>query len=152
MIRSLTLNLALGTALLSAPALADDMITITSPHSVSETIDRLEQAVQGAGATVFARVDHAAGAAKIDAELRPTQLLIFGNPKIGTPAMQAAQTMGLDLPLRVLAYENESGETVVVYHAPAAVADAHGVETSAPFVQTMTGALNKLTAKATSTE
>lgn len=152
MIRSLTLNLALGTALLTTPALADDMITITSPHSVADTIDRLEQAVQGAGATVFARVDHAAGAAKIDAELRPTQLLVFGNPQIGTPAMQASQTMGLDLPLRVLAYENEAGETVVVYHAPASVADAHGVDASAPFVQKMTGALNKLTAKAVSTE
>lgn len=152
MIRSFTLNLALGTALLVTPALADDMIKITSPHSVSDTIDRLEQAVEGAGATVFARVDHAAGAAKIDAVLRPTQLLIFGNPKIGTPAMQDAQTIGLDLPLRVLAYENEAGETVVVYHTPASVADAHGIDTSAPYVQAMTGALGKLTGKATSAE
>ncbi|WP_187429588.1 hypothetical protein ROLI_025100 [Roseobacter fucihabitans] len=152
MIKSLTLNLALGTALLATPLMADDMIELTSPHSVTDTMDRLEQAVQGAGATVFARVDHAAGAAKIDAELRPTQLLIFGNPKIGTPAMQAAQTIGLDLPLRVLAYENEAGETVVVYHAPAAIADVHGIDASAPFVQTMTGALNKLTTKATAAE
>ncbi|WP_298972434.1 DUF302 domain-containing protein [uncultured Roseobacter sp.] len=152
MIRSLTLSLALGTALFTTSALADDMIKITSPHSVSDTIDRLEQAVEGAGAMVFARVDHAAGAAKVDAELRPTQLLIFGNPKIGTPAMQAAQTSGLDLPLRVLAYENEAGETVVVYHAPAAMAEAHGIDAEAPFLQTMTGALNKLTSKATAAE
>lgn len=152
MIRSTTLSLALGTALLSTPALAGDMIQISSPHSVADTMDRLEQAVQGAGATVFARVDHAAGAAKIDAELRPTQLLIFGNPKIGTPAMQDAQTAGLDLPLRVLAYENEAGETVVVYHAPSSLSDVHGIDASAPYLQTMTGALNKLTGKAVATE
>ncbi|WP_298913318.1 DUF302 domain-containing protein [uncultured Roseobacter sp.] len=152
MIRSLTTGLAMSIALLTTSALADDMIKITSPHSVSETIDRLEQAVTGAGATVFARIDHAAGAAKVDAELRPTQVLIFGNPKIGTPAMQAAQTAGLDLPLRVLAYENEAGETVVAYHAPAAMADAHGIDTTAPFIQKMAGALNKLTAKASAAE
>ncbi|MBW4707735.1 DUF302 domain-containing protein [Roseobacter sp. YSTF-M11] len=152
MIRSLSTGLALGMTLFATSALADDMIKITSPHSVSETLDRLEQAVTGAGATVFARIDHAAGAAKIDAELRPTQLLIFGNPRIGTPAMQAVQSTGLDLPLRVLAYENEAGETIVAYHAPAAMADAHGIDTTAPYIQQMAGALNKLTSKATAAE
>lgn len=152
MTRIRTLGLALGTALLTTQVFASDMIELTSPHSVTDTIDRLEEAVQGAGAKIFARVDHAAGAAQIDAELRPTQLLIFGNPKIGTPAMQASQTAGLDLPLRVLAYENEAGETVVVYHDPATLASTHGIDASAPFIQMMTGALDKLTAKATSTE
>jgi len=86
-------------------ASASDLITKTSPHSVSETIDRLTAAVEKAGAKVFARVDHAKGAMTVDMELRPTEMLMFGNPKLGTPALQAAQTIGLDLPLRVVAYE-----------------------------------------------
>lgn len=129
---------------LALPASAD-MISKTSPHPVNETMDRLEAAVSEAGATIFARVDHAAGAAAIDEELRPTQLLIFGNPKIGTPVMQAAQTAGLDLPLRVLVYEDAGGETRLTYHAPAELALAHGLHTEMPVLQTMSGALDKLT-------
>lgn len=125
-----------------------DMIARTSPHPVAETMDRLEAAVSEAGATVFARVDHAAGAAAIDAELRPTQLLIFGNPRIGTPALQAAQTAGLDLPLRVLVYEDADGTTQLVYHAPAELALTHGLPTEAPYLQMMSGALDKLTGAA----
>ena len=101
-LKTLTAATALSLASLGTAAHAE-MIAKTSPHSVSETMDRLEAAVTAAGATIFARVDHAAGAGKVDMELRPTQLLIFGNPKLGTPAMQDAQTAGLDLPLRVLA-------------------------------------------------
>ena len=96
------------TALAALPAAAD-IITKMSPHSVPDTIDRLEAAVTEAGATVFARVDHAEGATKVDMELRPTTLLIFGNPKLGTPAMLDGQTAGLDLPMRVLAYADDSG-------------------------------------------
>ncbi|HBM39724.1 MAG TPA: camphor resistance protein CrcB, partial [Sulfitobacter sp.] len=106
------------TALAALPAAAD-IVTKMSPHSVPDTIDRLEAAVTEAGAMVFARVDHAEGATKVDMELRPTTLLIFGNPKLGTPAMLDGQTAGLDLPMRVLAYADDSGMVHVSYHDPA---------------------------------
>ena len=109
-------------------------------------MDRLEAAVTAAGATVFARVDHAAGAMKVEQELRPTQLLIFGNPKLGTPAMQDAQTAGLDLPLRVLAYAE--GVVHVTYHAPSSLVAEHGLPADAAYLKMMTGALDKLTGKA----
>lgn len=129
-------------------ALAEAMITKISPHSVTETIDRLAAAVEGAGAKVFARVDHAAGATTVDMELRPTQMLMFGNPKLGTPAIQASQSIGLDLPLRVLAYQAENGSVVVTYHNPTDMAKAHATDPELKVFQMMTGALDNLTNKA----
>lgn len=146
-------QIATATALSVAAAMANaDTISKTSPHSVSETMDRLEAAVTAAGATVFARVDHSAGAAKVDMDLRPTQLLIFGNPKLGTPAMLDAQTAGLDLPLRVLAYADDKGVVHVVYHAPSTLSAQHGMSQDAPYLMKMTGALDKLTGKAVAAE
>ena len=147
-----TLAAAVIGAALSLPAYAADMVHKISPHSVEVTLDRLSEAVEQAGATVFARVDHAAGAAKVDMELRPTQLLIFGNPKLGTPAMQDGQTAGLDLPLRVLAYADEEDVVHVTYHAPATLAETHGLPADAKYIQMMTGALDKLTTKAISND
>jgi len=139
-------NIAAATAIaISATAAHAEIITKTSPHSVAQTIDKLEAAVTAAGATVFARVDHAAGAQKVDMELRPTQLLIFGNPKLGTPAMLDGQTAGLDLPLRVLAYADAEGVVHVAYHAPAEMAAVHGLPADATYIKMMTGALDKLT-------
>ncbi len=135
---------------LTGTTMADTMITKSSPHTVSETIDRLAAAVEGAGAKVFARVDHAAGAASVDAELRPTQMLMFGNPKLGTPAMSASQTIGLDLPLRVLAYQAEDGSVALTYYAPKSVAKTHGADPELKVFQMMTGALDTLTNKAIS--
>lgn len=129
-----------------------EIIHKTSPYSVTETMDRLEAAVNGAGATVFARIDHAAGAKKVDMELRPTQLLIFGNPKLGTPAMLDAQTAGLDLPLRVLAYADNEGVVHVTYHAPSELQKTHGLPEDAAYIKMMTGALDKLTSKAIAAE
>ena len=146
-----TLAAAALSVSLAVPAMAE-MITKTSPHSVDVTIDRLAAAVEGAGATVFARVDHAAGASKVDMELRPTTLLIFGNPKLGTPAMLDGQTAGLDLPLRVLAYADGEGVVHVTYHAPASLAETHGLPEDAKYIQMMTGALDKLTSKAVAAE
>lgn len=145
--------LALITAAsLALPAAAAEMISKTSAHSVSDTMDRLEAAVTAAGATVFARVDHAAGAAKVDMELRPTTLLVFGNPMLGTPALQAAQTAGLDLPLRVLAFEDAQGVVHITYHDPASLAEDHGLSADAEYLKKMTGALDKLTSKAANAE
>ena len=116
-----------------------------SPFSVDETLDRLETAIEGAGAKVFARVDHAAGAAAIGEDLKPASVLIFGNPKIGTPAMQADPRAGLDLPLRVLAYEDASGQVNLLWHDPADLAQAYGIPADHPVLATMSGAIGKLT-------
>lgn len=135
-------------ALSATQAFAADLITKPSAHSVSVTIDRLAAAVEGVGAKVFARVDHAAGATKIGQDLRPTQMLMFGNPKLGTPALQANQTAGLDLPLRVVAYEDANGKVFVAYHNPSELSDDHGIPADAGVLKKMTGALDKLTNKA----
>lgn len=150
-ILSLAATTLIGYAAMTHAAIAE-MVSKTSPHSVTETMDRLEAAVTGAGATVFARVDHAEGAAKVDMDLRPTQLLIFGNPKLGTPAMLDTQTAGLDLPLRVLAYADADGTVHVTYHAPASLAATHGLPADAQYLKMMTGALDKLTSKAVATD
>lgn len=146
MFRSLAFAIVISVA--SASGGLAEMVTKTSPHSVQETMDRLEAAVGGAGATVFARVDHGAGAASVDMELAPSQLLIFGNPKLGTPAMQDGITAGLDLPLRVLAYADGDGVVHVIYHAPKSLAETHDLPADAKYIQMMTGALDKLTGKA----
>ncbi|WP_299966946.1 DUF302 domain-containing protein [uncultured Roseobacter sp.] len=143
--------LAASLALMGTTAAAD-LIEKTSPHSVADTIDRLEAAVEAAGATVFARVDHAAGAASVDMDLRPTQMLMFGNPKLGTPAMLDGQTAGLDLPLRVVAYADAEGVVHVAYHDPADLAATHGLAADAKYITMMTGALDKLTSKAVAAE
>lgn len=150
-LKTLTAAAALSFAALASSAQAE-MTAKTSPHSVSDTMDRLEAAVTAAGATVFARVDHAAGASRVNQDLRPTQLLIFGNPKLGTPAMQTAQTAGLDLPLRVLAYADGEGVVHVTYHAPSTLVATHGLPADAPYLKMMTGALDKLTNKAVAVE
>ena len=90
------------------------LITLPSSHGAKETIDRLEAEVEAKGMTVFARIDHAAGAKTAGLALRPTEVLIFGNAKGGTPLMQAAQTIGIDLPLKALAWEDADGKVVAV--------------------------------------
>lgn len=135
--------------LVASQVRAGDLITKPSAHSVEETINRLVAAVENAGAKVVARIDHAAAASVTDMELRPTQMLMFGNPKLGTPAMIAAQTSGLDLPLRVLAYQDADGQVFVIYHSPADLARDHGIATDATVLKKMTGALDKLTNMAT---
>ena len=151
MFRQTLIATALSAAM-TLPAYAAEMIEKVSAHSVEETINRLQAAVEGAGATVFARIDHAAGAAKVDMDLRPTQTLIFGNPKLGTPAMLDNQTAGLDLPMRVLAYADGEGVVHVTYHDPASFAAAHGLPADAKYITMMTGALGKLTDKAAAGE
>jgi uncharacterized protein (DUF302 family) len=94
------------------------LVTIASTYPVKEAIDRLEAALRAKGVTIFARIDHAAGAASVDMLLRPTEVLIFGNPKAGTPLMQANQTIGLDLPLKILAWQDAAGKAWLTYDDP----------------------------------
>lgn len=150
MYRSLILATTLSLAAMSQASA--EMISKISPHPVSVTVDRLQTAVEAAGATVFARVDHAKGAASIDAELRPTEMLMFGNPALGTPAMLANQTAGLDLPLRVLAYEDATGQVHVVYHTVDAMVSDYGLPADAEYLKKMTGAVDKLTNAAIAAE
>nr|WP_231125846.1 DUF302 domain-containing protein [Roseovarius gahaiensis] len=112
-------------------------------------MDALEAAVTGAGATVFARVDHAAGAANVDMELAPSELLIFGNPKLGTTAMQDNPLAGLYLPLKVLVYEDAQGQVWLAYEDPEeSLDDLPGINEGAGYIAKMQGALGNLTAKA----
>ena len=114
-------------AVSAAPAsAADGLITVQSPHDVGQTMDRLEKIVTEKGMKVFARIDHAAGAESVGAELRPTELLIFGNPKGGTPLMQCAQPAGIDLPLKALAWRDEAGQVWLGYNDPVDIAARHG--------------------------
>jgi len=105
---------------------ANGLITIASAHGVKETVDRLAAEVKAKGLTVFARIDHAAGAQAVGMTLRPTELLIFGNAKGGTPLMQALETIGIDLPLKALAYEDAAGKVWLAYNDPAWLAERHG--------------------------
>jgi uncharacterized protein (DUF302 family) len=105
----------------------DGLITLPSSHGPSETMSRLEAAAKTKGMSVLARIDHAASAAKIGTSLRPTEVLIFGNPKGGTPLMQAVQTIGLDLPLRALVWQDASGRTFLSYNDPGWLAKRHAI-------------------------
>lgn len=98
---------------------AEGLVTIESAHAPKETLDRLEKLVKEKGMSVFTRVDHAAGAAKVGKALRPTELLIFGNPQGGTPLMECAQTAGIDLPMKAMAWRDEKGRSWLGYNDPA---------------------------------
>jgi uncharacterized protein (DUF302 family) len=129
---------------------AEGLITIKSSFGPEETMSRLEAEVKAKGMTVFAHVDHAAGAAAVGLPLRPTDLLIFGAAKGGTPLMQAVQSIGIDLPLKALVWQDASGTTWLSYNDPAYLAHRHGLdETANATVTAMSGALKAIAAKAT---
>jgi uncharacterized protein (DUF302 family) len=130
--------------------MADGLTTIPSRHGPKETMDRLEADVRSRGLTVFARIDHAAGGAEAGLPLRPTELLIFGNAKGGTPLMQAAQAVGIDLPLKALVYEDAAGKVWLSYNDPRWLAHRHGLGAVAvETVNAMAAALNAAATKAT---
>ncbi len=103
------------------------LVAVKSAHGVKDTIDRLAADMTAKGLAVFARIDHAQGAREAGLALRPTELLIFGNAKGGTPLMQSRQTIGIDLPLKALAYEDADGTVWLCYNDPAWLAARHGV-------------------------
>lgn len=138
----------LGTATAIAMALpAAALETLASPHSVGDTMDKLVAAVEGAGAAVIGRVDHAGSAASADMEMPEAQLLIFGNPRIGTPIMQQDLNAGLVLPLRVLVSAGDSG-TVITWQSPEEMFAGMDVDLESEPVTMMSAALEKLTAAA----
>jgi uncharacterized protein (DUF302 family) len=105
-------------------------------------MSRLEAAVRAKGMTVFARIDHSAGASAVGLSLNPTEVLIFGNAKGGTPLMQAVQTIGIDLPLRALVWQDASGETWLSYNDPAWLAKRHGLSGTEAPIGNLTAALD----------
>ncbi|WP_253762656.1 DUF302 domain-containing protein [Ruegeria sp. HKCCD4884] len=129
-------------------AMADDIIKVQTDKSVSEALDALEAAIGNAGATVFARIDHAAGAEKVGTPIPANQVLIFGNPALGTPAMQIDPRAGLFLPLKVQAYEDANGQVWLAYEDPKETMDELDDVENSPVIEKMRGALAKLTAAA----
>ena len=107
------------------------LVTLQSAYDFATTLDRLTAALEGKGATIFARIDHAAGAASVALALRPATLVVFGNPKGGTPLMQAAPTAGIDLPLKALIWQDERGAVHLTYNDPAWIAARHGLGAAA---------------------
>ncbi len=129
---------------------ADGLTTIPSSFGPKETMDRLETEIKAKGMTVFARINHAAGAAEVGLPLRPTELLIFGGAKAGTPLMQANQTIGIDLPLKALVFEDAAGKVWLSYNDPRWLAQRHGLGAAVdPTVDAVAAALNAVTTKAT---
>ncbi len=104
-----------------------DLVTLPSAHSATETVERLKSLLSQKKIQVFADIDHAEGAQAVGLPLRPTRLLIFGNPQAGTPLMQSQQTIGLDLPLRVLVWEDAAGKVWLTYHRPELLAQRHQI-------------------------
>lgn len=126
------------------------LTTLPSSHGPAETMNRLEAAVIAKGMTVFARIDHAAGATGVGLPLRSTEVLIFGNAKTGTPLMQSVQTVGIDLPLKALVWQDVSGRTWLAYNDPAWLAQRHGLSgETQQAVEMMTAALDAVAKAAT---
>ena len=129
----------------------DGLTTMRSSHGPKDTMDRLEAEVKARGLTIFARIDHAAGAIAAGLSLPPTEVLIFGNAKGGTPLMQSVQTIGIDLPLKALVWQDGSGVTFLSYNDPAWLAKRHGVSGPAEAaVGNLSAALDAIAKKATS--
>jgi uncharacterized protein (DUF302 family) len=125
------------------------LTSIKSNHSPQETMKRLEATVTAKGLTVFARIDHAAGAAEAGLSLRPTEVLIFGNAKGGTPLMQEVQTVGIDLPLKALVWQDASGETWLSWNDPAWLAARHGASGAETVASKLTAMLSDVAKAAT---
>lgn len=140
--------LTLLLALLAPARAADGLTAVKSPHSVKETLDRLEAAAKTRNLVIFARIDHAAGAQKVGRTIRATELLIFGSPQGGTPFMECAQSVGIDLPLKALAWQDAAGQVWLGYNEPQFLAARHGVPQCA-VVPNLKKALEGLAAEAT---
>ena len=130
---------------------ADGLIALKSSYSADETMDRFEAIATEKGLNVFARINHAAGAAKVGKTLRPTEVLIFGNAQGGTPFMECNQTVGIDLPLKVLVWEDAAGQVWLGYNDPGYLAKRHGVS-QCPVAGKLSKALAGLSAAALKVE
>jgi len=128
----------------------DGLTTVPSHFGPKETMDRLEAEIRANGMEVFARIDHAAGAAKVGLTLAPTELIIFGNARGGTPLMQSVQTVGIDLPLKALVWQNTSGKTWLSYKEPNWIARRHGIHNAQAVLNKMADVLRTISRQAAS--
>jgi uncharacterized protein (DUF302 family) len=125
------------------------IISIRSSHDVKTTVDRLENILREKGMTVFTRINHAEGAQKIGKKLRPTELIIFGNPKVGTPLMQCGQSVALDLPQKALIWQDEAGQVWLSYNDPKYLASRHNIKECGEVINKIEKALGNFARVAT---
>lgn len=126
MMRTRIVALMLG--LMAFAASADTgVVTRSSPHAFAQTLERIESVLAAKGAIVFAQIDHSAEAKKVGLDMPPTTLLVFGNPKAGTPLMNAAPSLSIDLPLKILVSQDKAGAVSVSFNSAAFLAARHGL-------------------------
>jgi len=125
------------------------LVSVKSAHDVKTTADRFEAVLKKKGMTVFTRIDHAKAAKSVGIDLRPTELVIFGNPKIGSKLMQCAQTIAIDLPQKALIWQDGGGQVWLSYNEPTELAKRHRLTGCEKVIQKVTGALGKFAGAAT---
>ncbi|WP_416897320.1 MAG: DUF302 domain-containing protein [Minwuia sp.] len=145
----LAASVALAVAGTAQAAEDDGLIRKESAHGVYVTIDKFKAELEARGLTVFTDIDHSAGAARAGMELRPTRIVIFGNPELGTPLMQAAPSMAIDLPQKALAYRDDDGNVWLVYNDPDYLKTRHGLEGQDEVLERVKSALDAMTDAAT---
>ena len=139
-----------GIFLFASLACADSgIISIKSSHDVKITADRLENTLRANGMTVFIRINHTEGAQKVGKKLRPTEVIIFGNPKVGTPLMQCSQSVAIDLPQKALIWEDKTGQVWLSYNDPKYLAKRHGIKECVDVIKKMGNALSNFANAAT---
>ena len=126
----------------------EGLTSVESSLGPKETMDLLEAGIRAEGMQVFARIDHAAGAAAVGLTLRPAELIIFGNARGGTPLMQSAQTVGIDLPLKALIWQDAMGKTWLSYNEPSWIAQRHGVAGTESTIDKMADLLSAIAREA----
>ena len=147
--RQLVLSLIAILFLVSSAAADTGIVSVKSSHSVRTTADRLENTLSKKGMTVFIRINHAEGASKIGKKLRPTELIIFGNPKVGAPLMQCSQTVAIDLPQKALIWEDETGQVWLTYNNPKYLATRHDISECSEVLRKIEKALRNFANAAT---
>jgi len=148
MMKRIALSILLSSLVFSLACSEKGLINKKSSTDVKTTVEKLEKIVTEKGMKVFARINHAAGAVKAGKTLRPTEVIIFGNPKVGTLLMQCSQSAGIDLPQKVLVWQDASGTTWITYNDPAYLAKRHGLEKCSKVITKITGILDTFTTSA----
>jgi uncharacterized protein (DUF302 family) len=135
--------------IVSTATAGNGLISVKSSHDVKATADRLENVLKQKGMNVFIRINHAASAAKVGKELRPTELIIFGNPKVGTPLMQCSQSVAIDLPQKALIWQDDKGQVWLTYNDPNYLAQRHELTGCAEVIKKVEKALSNFAKAAT---
>jgi uncharacterized protein (DUF302 family) len=135
--------------IVSTAVAGDGLISVKSSHDVKVTADRLENILNQKGMTVFIRINHSAGAQKVGKKLRPTELVVFGNPKVGTPLMQCSQSVAIDLPQKALIWQDDKGQAWLTYNDPNYLAQRHGLSECTEVIKKVEKALSNFAKAAT---